>query len=121
MDLEEISKRIDVGDDPDGIRVALGDKITECLVARGDDLMPWERVNFGLAIDLLNSPWLRMTWAHVDFVCTVSDEKVRNRPVPESQTVPSLRELHVKLAEELAIIHDRRLASDRPKTNVAPC
>ena len=113
MDIEEISKRIDVGDDPDDIRVALSDKITECLVARGDNLTPWERVNFGIAIELLNSPWLRMIWTHVDLVCTVPDERVWHRPVPESQPMPTLSELHVKLIEELAIIHDRRLPPRR--------
>ena len=113
MDIEEISKRIDVGDDPDDIRVALSDKITECLVARGDDLTPWERVNFGIAIELLNTAWLRMIWTHVDFVCTVSDESVRHRPVPESQPVPTLSELHAKLIEEMAILHDRLLPPRR--------
>ena len=113
MDIEEISNRIDAGDDPDDIRVALGDKITECLVARGDDLTPWERVNFGIAIELLNSAWLRMIWTHVDLVCTVSNERVQHRPVAESQPVPTLSELHAKLIEEMAILHDHSLPPRR--------
>lgn len=110
MDLEEISKRIDAGDNPDAIRIALGEKIRECLVARGEVLSPWERVNFGLAIELLPSPWLRMTWTHVDFVCTVSDMIDRDREVPESQPVPTLTELHTNLDEALANIHAHFLA-----------
>ena len=111
MDLEEISKRIDAGDNPYAIRVALAEKIMECLVARGDELTPWERVNFGLAIELLQSPWLRMVWSHVDFVCTVSDEIDRNRVPPESQPVPSLGELHANLTEAIATIKDLDLPS----------
>ena len=114
MDLEEISKRIDAGDNPYAIRVALAEKIMECLVARGDELTPWERVNFGLAIELLQSPWLRMVWSHVDFVCTVSDEIDRNREPPESQPVPTLRELHANLNEAMATIHDHGLPRSKP-------
>ena len=77
----------------------------------------WERVNFGIAIELLSSPWLRMTWAHVDFVCTVSDEVDRNREPPESQPVPNLRELHAKLNDELASIRNSQLM--RPKRNAS--
>ena len=117
MDLEEISKRIDARDDPESIRAALGEKIMECLRARGDELSAWERVNFGIAIELLSSPWLRMTWAHVDFVCTLSDEVDRNREPPESQTVPTLRELHAKLNDELASIRNSQLT--KPKRDAS--
>ena len=108
MDLEEISKRIDARDDPDAIRAALGEKIMECLLARGEELSSWERVNFGIAIELLPTTWLRMTWTHVDYVCNVSHEVDRNRQPPESQPVPTLQELHAKLNDELASIRSRQ-------------
>lgn len=109
MNLEEISKLIDAGDNPDAIRHALGEKIMECLVARGHELTSWESLNFGIAIELLHSPYLRMTWWHVDFVCTGSDGAARARMPPESQKVPSLDELHIALREALAASEDRRL------------
>lgn len=53
--LEEISKGIDLGENPIATRLALADKITECLKARRALLSPPERVSFGHAIDLLPS------------------------------------------------------------------
>lgn len=116
MDLEEISKSIDAGGNPHDIRVALGAKITECLVARSDQLSPWERVNFGIAIELLPSPWLRMTHAHVDSVCS-PDFLNPKREAAESQPVPTLSELHAMLAEALAVIDQQRFETTESKTS----
>ena len=116
LDLEDISTRIDAADNPNAIRLALADKIMECLVARADTLSPLERVNFGIAIDLLPTPWLRMTWAHVYSVCTVSDapEKV-GKPL-ESQLVPTLSELHANLINALASINEQLVAESSARS-----
>ena len=120
MELDEISRRIDEGENPGAIRIALGEKILQCLIARGEVLTPWERVNFGLAIDLLHSHMLRITWTHVDFVCAVSDEIVRNRQLPESQPVPTLRALHDKLIIEIDKIYEEQLTESSPNTHGDP-
>ena len=109
MDLDEISKRIDAGENPDAMRLALAEKVLECLTARGDLLSPMERVHFGLAIELLPSTFLRMTWALVYTVCTESVANAKDRKPRESQPIPTLDELHVKLNDTLESIR-RRIA-----------
>ncbi len=93
MDLAEIRQRIDAGADPDDIRADLGEKIMECLVAQAEKLGPLARVHFAIAIDLLPSPWLHLTWAHVDSVCN-GTEHVPEQDFPHGvESAPTLDEL----------------------------
>ena len=89
------------------MRLALAEKIRECLTARGDLLSALERVHFGLAIELLPSTFLRMTWALVHTVCTESAGHDKNRKPRESQPIPALDELHAKLNDALDSIRGR--------------
>ena len=114
MDLEEISKGIDLGENPIAIRVALADKITECLKVRGALLSPLERVNLGHAIDLLPSTWLRMTWAHVASVGAETEMMDAQREPPESVSIPTLTELQTKLIDALATVDNQLLAQTPP-------
>lgn len=108
MDLATIKQRIDAGANADDIRAELGEKIMECLVAKGEILSPWERIHFGMAIDLLRSPWLSLTWTHVDAVCSRSDsdpDLCIPRPV---ENAPTLAELFSQLIQALADVHQHK-------------
>ena len=109
MDLLEIRQRIDSGDNSDDIRAYLGEKIMECLIAKGENLGPWERVHFGVAIELLPSPWLRLTWTHVDAVCNPPEWDPR-RSVPRVVAhPPSIDELVEKLKSAMSKIRDQQV------------
>ena len=105
MDLEEILKRINAGADGDEMRVALAEKIMECLVARGDEMTPWERTHYNIAIDLLPSSWLRLTWAHVDCVCNLREPDSAAHDPVFTESAPTKIELLTKMTEVLAIMH----------------
>ena len=106
MDLAKIRQRIDAGADSDRIRADLAQKIMQCLLAQGAELGPWERVHFGIAIDLLPSPWLQLTWTHVDSVCNRSAfDPTRSLPTVVSHP-PTVEELIEKLK---AAQHEIRL------------
>lgn len=110
MNLEEISKGIDLGENPIALRVALADIITDCLKQRGALLSPLERVNLGHAIDLLPSTWLKMTWANVASVCAETELMDAHREPPNAVPVPTLAELQTKLIDALATLDDQLLA-----------
>ena len=93
MDLAEIRQRIDAGADPNDIRADLGEKLMECLVAQAENLGPLARVHFGIAIDLLPSPWLHLTWAHVDSVCNGTAHVTEQDFSPAVESAPTLDEL----------------------------
>ena len=105
MDLSEILERIDAGADADEVRVALAVKIMECLEARGDDMTPWERAHYNIAIDLLPSSWLRLTWAHVDCVCNLREPDSGTHDPAFTESAPTKIELLTKLTEALALMH----------------
>ena len=105
MDLNEILERLDAGADADEVRVALAVKIMECLEARGDDMSPWERAHYNIAIDLLPSTWLRLTWAHVDCVCNLRQPDNGAHDFAFTESAPTKLELLAKLTEALAHMH----------------
>ena len=105
MDLGETLDRIDAGADGDEIRLALAVKIMECLVARGDDMSPWERAHYNIAIELLPSSWLRLTWAHVDCVCNLREPDNGDRNATFTESAPTKIELLTKMTAALALMH----------------
>lgn len=105
MDLEEILARIDAGAEGDEIRLALAVKIMECLDARGDDMSPWERAHYNIAIDLLPSSWLRLTWVHVDCVCNLREPDSGAHNAAFTESAPTKIELLTKMTAALALMH----------------
>ncbi len=105
LDLKEILERIDAGAEADEVRLALAVKIMECLQARGDDMTPWERTHYKIAIDLLPSSWLRLTWAHVDCVCNMREPDKGTYDPAFTESAPTKIELLTKMTEALALMH----------------
>ena len=122
MTLYEIFAAIDAHDNGNGvpIRLALGEKIRERLLSRGDSLTDWERAHLGIAVDLLPSRWLRLAWAHVNMALAEQDARVEQfeRELPDGTEVPSLSELNARLAKSFALIKSRY--TPRTETRRAP-
>ncbi len=116
MELEEILERIDAGANADEVRVALAVKIMECLEARGDEMSPWERAHFNMAIDLLPSSWLRLTWSHVDCVCNLRepDSGTYTSAPAFTESAPTKSDLLTKLNEALALLHAKYTTLAKP-------
>ena len=111
MTLYEIFAAIDANDNGNGVavRAALGEKISERLVSRGDFLTDWERAHLGIAVDLLPSRWLRRAWAHVNMALAEQGARVEqfDRVLPDGTETPSLSELNVRLVKAFALIKSR--------------
>ena len=122
MTLYEIFAAIDAHDNGNGpqIRLALGEKISERLVSRGDSLTDWERAHLGIAVDLLPSRWLRLAWAHVNMALAEQSAggKQFYRVLPDGTEVPSLSELNARLVKSFALIKSR--SAPRTETRRAP-
>ena len=128
MKLNEIFARIHQHDlelgnaEANEIRLALGEKIRECLIARGDVLTQWERANLAIAIDLLPSPWLGLTWGHVNLACS-SDNAAgerREREPPKWAKAPISTELHATLTDALTPIRRQSVAISDACTRSGP-
>ena len=120
MDLEQIRGRINAGADADEMRVALAEKIMECLEARGEDMSPVERSHFNIAIDLLPTSWLLLTWAHVDSVCNPSEADKGAPDLAPMESAPPKSELLAKLTEALALMHAQHNALAEPPGGPRP-
>lgn len=111
MTLYEIFAAIDAHDNGNGaqIRLALGEKISERLVSRGDSLTDWERAHLGIAVGLLPSRWLRLAWAHVNMALAEQGSGVEQfeRVLPDGKEVPTVCELNTRLVTSFALIKSR--------------
>lgn len=119
MDSNEVLHRIDAGCDTDDIRADLGQMVMKCLLSAGEELGPWERVHCAMAIELLQSPWLRLTWMHADSVCN-RPQWNPTRSIPRAiEDAPTIRDLTEKLKSTLHNIREHQMIALKSRQEAA--